>query len=82
MKRPHPPRKRSVVIAGHPTSISLEDEFWDELCRIAADQDRSLSSLLAEIDETRGARSLSSAVRVYVLKWLKARGDDTRPPWS
>ncbi len=70
-RAPHRPRKRSVMIAGHATSISLEDEFWEELCRIAETQGRSISALLTEIDEARGPRSLSSAARVYVLEYLR-----------
>jgi predicted DNA-binding ribbon-helix-helix protein len=77
---PHRPRKRSVMIAGHATSISLEDEFWEELCRIAAEQGRPISALLTEIDGRRGPRSLSSAARVYVLMWLKHKLEG--PPFS
>lgn len=60
--------KRSVAIAGHRTSISLEDEFWRALKQIAADQDRSLAGLIAAIDAARGTANLSSAIRVYVLR--------------
>ena len=61
-------RKRSVTIAGHRTSISLESEFWDSLSDIAAARDRPVASLIADIDR-RGGRetSLSSAVRLFVL---------------
>jgi predicted DNA-binding ribbon-helix-helix protein len=60
-------RKRSVLVAGHATSVSLEPEFWDELRRIAAARGLSLSALIAEIDARRGPRNLSSALRVHVL---------------
>ena len=64
-------KKRSVKIAGHSTSVSLEDEFWAELQSIAAAQDTSLNALIAHIDENRGPRNLSSALRLYVLKTVK-----------
>ncbi len=60
-------RKHSVVLAGHRTSVSLEDAFWAELKTIAARQGRSLNDLIAEIDRERQG-NLSSALRVYVLK--------------
>ena len=63
-------RKRSVTIAGHRTSISLEDEFWSELIRIAAQRRMSLNGLIAGIDESR-ATNLSSAIRLHVLADLK-----------
>jgi len=63
-------RKRSVTIAGHRTSISLEDEFWAELIRIAAKQKMSMNNLISSIDETRGT-NLSSAIRLHVLADLK-----------
>jgi predicted DNA-binding ribbon-helix-helix protein len=67
-------RKRSVTIAGHRTSISLEDEFWSELIRIAAERRVSLNSLIAGIDESR-ATNLSSAIRLHVLADLKNPAD-------
>ncbi len=66
------PVKRSVTIAGHTTSLTLERPFWDALKRIAVDQKRSLSSLIAEIDERRGT-NLSSALRLYVLQILEQK---------
>lgn len=62
--------KHSLVIAGHRTSISLEQDFWDGLRAIAARRELSLSALVAEIDATRGRANLSSAVRVHVLRNL------------
>lgn len=59
-------KKHSVVIAGHATSFSLEDAFWDALKACAARQRLSLSALVAQIDAQR-TESLSSALRVYVL---------------
>jgi predicted DNA-binding ribbon-helix-helix protein len=63
--------KRSVSIAGHQTSITLEDEFWAELKRIAALRGISLNKLVAEIDAKRTG-NLSSALRLYVLAEIKA----------
>ncbi|MES1201855.1 MAG: ribbon-helix-helix domain-containing protein [Pseudomonadota bacterium] len=64
-------QKRSVRIAGHRTSIALEQEFWDALTQIAAHRNLSLPRLLAEIDGARekgeSEASLASAVRVFVL---------------
>jgi predicted DNA-binding ribbon-helix-helix protein len=67
-------RKRSVVIAGHRTSISLEPEFWTALKDIARKRNASINDLVTEIDKMRAARdqagNLSSALRVYVLQAL------------
>lgn len=65
--------KRSVAIAGHRTSISLETEFWTELQRIAKIRAVSINALIAEIDATRGVENLSSALRLAVLAELKSR---------
>jgi predicted DNA-binding ribbon-helix-helix protein len=62
------PVKRSVTVAGHRTSLSLEPEFWDTLKRIAQHERRTVSGLIGEIDAARGRRNLSSAVRVYILE--------------
>ena len=64
---PSRPVKRSFSIAGHRTSISLEQAFWIALNEIASDQKRPLAALVAEIDRERGDAGLSSAVRVWVL---------------
>lgn len=64
------PVKRSITIAGHMTSVTLEKPFWDALQDIAQKQGRPLSSLIAEIDERRGT-NLSSALRLYVLSMLQ-----------
>ncbi len=63
-------RKRSVVIAGHRTSVSIETPFWDSLKDIAEARGMSLNRLIAEIDESR-AENLSSAIRVYVLARIR-----------
>jgi predicted DNA-binding ribbon-helix-helix protein len=68
--------KRSLVIRGHRTSISLEKPFWDALARLAARREVSVPALVAEIDQTRGAETnLSSAVRLSVLADALARAD-------
>ncbi len=63
-------RKRSVLIAGHHTSVSLEDDFWAALKEIAEARGVSLNRLIAEIDRERGT-NLSSAVRLFVVHNLK-----------
>ncbi len=66
--------KRSVVIAGHKTSISIEDAFWHALKEIANERGIRLSGLIGLIKAARPQGSnLSSAVRVYVLQQLRAR---------
>ena len=63
--------KRSVVFAGHKTSVSLEDPFWNSLKEIAASGDMSLSDLLTAIDSGRHHGNLSSAIRLFVLKYYR-----------
>ena len=65
-------RKRSVVIAGHATSVSLEEAFWDALKDIARARATSVRRLIAEIDSIR-AGNLSSALRVFILEETKRR---------
>jgi predicted DNA-binding ribbon-helix-helix protein len=65
--------KRSVTIAGHRTSISLEPPFWDALVAIAEAGGTSLAALIARIDRERlPATSLSAAIRVFVLENARA----------
>ena len=59
--------KRSIVIAGHKTSVSLEDAFWASLKDIAGTRNMTLSELVASIDADRRQGNLSSAIRLYVL---------------
>lgn len=59
--------KRSIVVAGHKTSVSLEDAFWNGLKEIAAGRDTTLSDLVASIDAERRHGNLSSAIRLFVL---------------
>lgn len=72
-KAPQRVVKRSLEIAGHRTSVSLEDVFWQELRAIAAARAQSVASLVAEVDATRGEANLSSALRVFVLETVRAR---------
>jgi predicted DNA-binding ribbon-helix-helix protein len=72
-------RKRSVVIAGHPTSVSLEPAFWDALKELAAARGLSTAALIAEIDRERSG-NLSSAIRVHVLNELRDRTASKPPP--
>lgn len=67
--------KRSLTIAGHATSISLEPIFWDALHAAALHEGKPLAALVAEIDEAR-TTNLSSAIRV----WLYARAQASLPP--
>ena len=62
--------KRSVHIAGHATSVSIEKPFWEAFKKLAKQQNKSLNQLITEIDEARSV-NLSSAIRLYVLKNLK-----------
>lgn len=64
--------KRSIRIARHNTSISLEPEFWVELKAIAAQDGLSLNELVASVDAARKG-NLSSSLRLYVLKRLKEK---------
>lgn len=67
--------KRSIVIAGHKTSVSLEDAFWVGLKDIAARRDLTLSDMVATIDQDRRHGNLSSAIRLFVLDYY--RGGET-----
>jgi predicted DNA-binding ribbon-helix-helix protein len=62
-----PVSKRSIVIAGHKTSVSLEDEFWNSLKEIAGERGMTLAALVAAIDRNRHHANLSSAIRLFVL---------------
>jgi len=74
-----PGNKRSLTIARHRTSVSLEDEFWDALLAIARADGKSVATLVGEIDKSRSGKarpqvSLSAAIRVYVLERMQ-RGE-------
>src|SRR5262245_17953889 len=64
--------KRSIVIAGHKTSVSLEDAFWQGLKQIAGERELTRSDLVATIDTERRQGNLSSAIRLFVLDYYRA----------
>jgi predicted DNA-binding ribbon-helix-helix protein len=68
--------KRSIVIAGHKTSVSLEDAFWSGLKDIAGGRDTTLSDLVAAIDSERRHGNLSSAIRLFVLDYYRSQASD------
>ena len=65
-------RKRSVIVAGHPTSVSLEEAFWEELTIIARARGQSVNKLISKVDQQRDG-NLSSALRLLVLSDLRQR---------
>lgn len=65
--------KRSIVIAGHKTSVSLEEAFWNGMKEISARRNMTLSELVGEIDSNRQQGNLSSAIRLFVLDYFRAR---------
>ncbi len=70
-------RKRSVIIANrHNTSISLEDEFMQELENIALAQHKTINQLVTEIDSARTSPNLSSAIRIYILEYIKQKNTE------
>ena len=75
--------KRSIVVAGHKTSVSLEDQFWEGLRVIAKDQRKTLSDLVGSIDTNRKHGNLSSTLRLFVLSHYQAQAvshlRDNRP---
>jgi predicted DNA-binding ribbon-helix-helix protein len=70
--------KRSVVIAGHKTSVSLEEEFWKSLKEIAGERDKTVAELVGEIDANRQHANLSSAIRLFVIGVYRDRIDVTK----
>jgi predicted DNA-binding ribbon-helix-helix protein len=71
--------KRSLVIAGHRTSVSLEGAFWRRLRRIAGERGLSVNALAAFVDASRGEANLSSALRVFLLEASAAEREDPPP---
>ncbi|MBX9977168.1 MAG: ribbon-helix-helix domain-containing protein [Alphaproteobacteria bacterium] len=69
-------KKRSVVLNGHGTSVTLEDAFWDALKTIATGKNISLNTLITTIDAARNpGDNLSSHIRIYILKWYQTLKD-------
>jgi predicted DNA-binding ribbon-helix-helix protein len=71
--------KRSIVIAGHKTSVSLEDAFWSGLKEIASGRDQTLSEMVSAIDSGRAQGNLSSAIRLFVLDHYRNLIEGTSP---
>jgi predicted DNA-binding ribbon-helix-helix protein len=71
-------KKRSILIAGHATSVTLEEPFWAALKDLAVVRGSSVQSLIEEIDRDR-AGNLSSAIRVWVLQAIRGGGNGTAP---
>lgn len=65
--------KRSIVVAGHKTSVSLEEAFWKGLKEIASNRKVTLSDLIGSIDSERPHRNLSSAIRLFVLDYYRTK---------
>jgi predicted DNA-binding ribbon-helix-helix protein len=63
--------KRSLTIAGHRTSLSLEPEFWQALQDVARSEKKTVAALVGEVDRSRGTRNLSSAIRVWLFRRAK-----------
>lgn len=64
--------KRSIVVAGHKTSVSLEEAFWNGMKEISGERNLTLSELVGEIDGHRQQGNLSSAIRLFVLDYYRA----------
>jgi predicted DNA-binding ribbon-helix-helix protein len=65
--------KRSIVVGGHKTSVSLEEAFWSGMKEISHERDSTLSELVGEIDRNRQQGNLSSAIRLFVLDHFRSR---------
>jgi len=68
-----PVMKRSIVVAGHKTSVSLEEAFWNGMKEISGERNVTLSELVGEVDTKRQQGNLSSAIRLFVLDYFKTR---------
>jgi predicted DNA-binding ribbon-helix-helix protein len=77
--------KRSVVVNGRKTSVSLENEFWDALRQVAKQSNVSIARLLVEIERSRTTINLSSAIRIFLLNHFRTQNSDRQPvsrgPW-
>ena len=71
--------KRSIVVAGHRTSVTLEDAFWTGLKQIARSRNMTLSDIVGYIDGSRGRGNLSSTIRLFVLASVRAQDNAARP---
>jgi predicted DNA-binding ribbon-helix-helix protein len=75
-----PVAKRSVVVSGHKTSVTLEDAFWNSLKEISSERHMTLSDLVAAIDSQRQHSNLSSAIRLFVLDFYRTQLSDAEGP--
>jgi predicted DNA-binding ribbon-helix-helix protein len=73
--------KRSIVLGGHKTSVSLEEAFWNGMKQISHERGSTLSDLVGNIDSNRQQGNLSSAIRLFVLDHFKSRAVDSTG-WS
>jgi predicted DNA-binding ribbon-helix-helix protein len=73
-------KSHSISIAGHKTSISLEDDFWNSLREIAGEHREALSDLISRIDAERNVKNLSSAIRMFVLRYYRDDESETVAP--
>lgn len=71
--------KRSIVVAGHKTSVSLEEAFWSGMKEISSARGMTLSELVGEIDSNRRQGNLSSAIRLFVLDHFRSRAAPLQP---
>ena len=73
------PKKRSLTLKGHRTSVSIEDKFWEEFCKIAYKKKVTINELASELDATRelNSASLASLIRNLVLADLLKRVEET-----
>lgn len=69
--------KRSIVVANHKTSVSLEEAFWNGMKEISSARNMTLSELVGEIDGNRQQGNLSSAIRLFVLEYFRSRASGT-----
>jgi predicted DNA-binding ribbon-helix-helix protein len=65
--------KRSIIVGGHKTSVSLEEAFWNGMKEISGQRGMTLSEMVGEIDTNRQQGNLSSAIRLFVLDHFKSR---------
>ena len=70
--------KRSIVVAGHKTSVTLEDAYWKSLKEIASGRNMTVSSLVTAVDSERPQSNLSSAIRLFVLDFYRNQLADLR----
>jgi predicted DNA-binding ribbon-helix-helix protein len=71
-------KKRSIIVAGHKTSVSLEDAFWEGFKEIARGRNTTLSELVAAVDSERQQSNLSSAIRLFVLDFYRNKLADVQ----